>query len=120
LNILPLHPDSEVPLQLDKQCEDLLLEMKQNYGVSPENMVQFMNNKGELNVVYTSRYFQPESHRFGDEFLFIGPSFPKRADKTDFLTDKLKDEKVIYISMGTVLDETEEFFNLCIDAFSDV
>lgn len=81
LKILPLHPDSEVPLQLDKQCEDLLLEMKQNYGVSPENMVQFMNNKGELNVVYTSRYFQPESHRFGDEFLFIGPSFPKRAEK---------------------------------------
>ncbi|MFJ5794393.1 macrolide family glycosyltransferase [Bacillus atrophaeus] len=110
LKILPLHPDSDVPLQLDKECEDLLLEMKQNYGVSPENMVQFMNNKGELNVVYTSRYFQPESHRFGNEFLFIGPSFPKRAEKTDFPIEKLK---------WTVLDETEEFFNLCIDAFSD-
>ncbi|MBJ7896434.1 macrolide family glycosyltransferase [Bacillus atrophaeus] len=119
LKILPLHPDSDVPLQLDKECEDLLLEMKQNYGVSPENMVQFMNNKGELNIVYTSRYFQPESHRFGNEFLFIGPSFPKRAEKTDFPIEKLKDEKVIYISMGTVLDETEKFFNLCIDAFSD-
>ncbi len=68
--------------------------------------------------MYTSRYFQPESDRFGDECLFIGPSFPKRAEKTDFPIEQLKDEKVIYISMGTVLDNTEEFFNLCIDAFS--
>ncbi|WIG47569.1 glycosyltransferase [Bacillus halotolerans] len=119
LKILPLHPDSEVPLQLDKECENLLAEMKETYGVSPKNLVQFMNNKGELNVVYTSRYFQPESHRFGDECLFIGPSFPKRAAKTDFPVEQLKDEKVIYISMGTVLDKTEEFFNLCIDAFSN-
>ncbi|MBL6009649.1 macrolide family glycosyltransferase [Bacillus halotolerans] len=119
LKILPLHPDSEVPLQLDKECENLLAEMKETYGVSPKNLVQFMNNKGELNVVYTSRYFQPESDRFGDECLFIGPSFPKRAAKTDFPVEQLKDEKVIYISMGTVLDKTEEFFNLCIDAFSN-
>lgn len=119
LKVLPLHPDSEVPLQLDKECENLLAEMKETYGVSPKNLVQFMNNKGELNVVYTSRYFQPESDRFGDECLFIGPSFPKRAAKTDFPVEQLKDEKVIYISMGTVLDKTEEFFNLCIDAFSN-
>lgn len=119
LKILPLHPDSEVPLQLDKECENLLAEMKETYGVSPKNLVQFMNNKGELNVVYTSRYFQPESDRFGDECLFIGPSFPKRAAKTGFPVEQLKDEKVIYISMGTVLDKTEEFFNLCIDAFSN-
>ncbi|BDG78863.1 putative UDP-glucosyltransferase YdhE [Bacillus subtilis] len=119
LKILPLHPDSEVPLQLDQECEDLLAEMEETYGVSPKNLVQFMNNKGELNVVYTSRYFQPESDRFGDECLFIGPSFPKRAAKTDFPVEQLKDEKVIYISMGTVLDKTEEFFNLCSDAFSN-
>jgi hypothetical protein len=36
-----------------------------------------------------------------------------------FPIDSLKNEKVIYISMGTVLGDTEAFFNLCIDAFSD-
>lgn len=118
LKILPLHPESGAPLELDQECEDLLAKMKETYGVAPKNLVQFMNNKGELNVVYTSRYFQPESDRFGDECLFIGPSFPKRAEKTDFPIEQLKDEKVIYISMGTVLDHTEDFFNLCIDAFS--
>ncbi|MDO3661828.1 glycosyltransferase [Bacillus sp. C28GYM-DRY-1] len=118
LKILPLHPEYGAPIELDQECEDLLAKMKETYGVAPKNLVQFMNNKGELNVVYTSRYFQPESDRFGDDCLFIGPSFPKRAEKSDFPIEQLKDEKVIYISMGTVLDNTEEFFNLCIDAFS--
>ncbi|CAM2921118.1 YdhE [Bacillus amyloliquefaciens] len=93
--------------------------MKDKYGVAPDSLVQFMNNTGELNVVYTSRYFQPESETFGDEYLFIGPSFPKRKGDTAFPIDSLKNEKVIYISMGTVLGNTEAFFNLCIDAFSD-
>ncbi|MGY6591987.1 macrolide family glycosyltransferase [Bacillus velezensis] len=119
LKILPLHPESGVPFQLDRECEELLAEMKDKYGVAPDSMVQFMNNTGELNVVYTSRYFQPESETFGDEYLFIGPSFPKRKGRVDFPIDSLKNEKVIYISMGTVLGDTEAFFNLCIDAFSD-
>ncbi|MCY9374795.1 glycosyltransferase [Bacillus sp. T17B1] len=118
LKILPLHPEYGAPIELDQECEDLLAKMKETYGVAPKHLVQFMNNKGELNIVYTSRYFQPESDRFGDDCLFIGPSFPKRAGKSDFPIEQLKDEKVIYISMGTVLDNTEEFFNLCIDAFS--
>ncbi|MCP6684030.1 macrolide family glycosyltransferase [Bacillus nakamurai] len=119
LKILPLHPESGVPFKLDRECEELLAEMKEKYGAAPANMVQFMNNTGELNVVYTSRYFQPESERFGEDYLFIGPSFPKRKGNIDFPIEALKDEKVIYISMGTVLGNTEEFFSLCIDAFAD-
>lgn len=69
--------------------------------------------------MYTSRYFQPDSGRFGDDVLFIGPRFPKRLDKTDFPVESLKNEKVIYISMGTVLGKTADFFNMCIDAFRD-
>ncbi|MFT0803377.1 macrolide family glycosyltransferase [Bacillus swezeyi] len=119
LKILPLHPDSGMPLELDKECEDLFAELKDKYGVSPRDRSQFMDNRAEMTVVYTSRYFQPDSHRYGDEFLFIGPSFPKRLGKNDFPIDTLKGHKVIYISMGTVLDKTTEFFNMCIDAFSD-
>ncbi|MEC3609550.1 glycosyltransferase [Bacillus glycinifermentans] len=119
LDILPMHPDSGVPLKMDKECVDLLAEIKETYGVSPRHVSQFMSNRAELTVVYTSRYFQPESDRYGDDYLFIGPSFPKRLDKKhDFPLEKLKGKKVIYISMGTVLDKTAEFFNLCIDAFS--
>ncbi len=111
--------EAKVPFQLDEHATASLHLMKERFGVAPEDMVQFMNNSGELNVVYTSRYFQPDGDRFGEENLFIGPSFPERKGEHSFPLDVLQNNKVLYISMGTVLDHVEDFFNTCIEAFSD-
>lgn len=111
--------DAEVPFQLDEQATTSLQHMKEKFGVAPKDMVQFMNNSASLNVVYTSRYFQPDGDRFGEENLFIGPSFPERKGEHSFPLEALQDNKVLYISMGTVLDHVEDFFNTCIEAFSD-
>ncbi|ADO58647.1 macrolide family glycosyltransferase [Paenibacillus polymyxa] len=111
--------DAKVPFQPDEQVTTSLHLMKERFGVAPKEMVQFMNNSGALNVVYTSKYFQPNGEQFGDEHLFIGPSFPERKGENSFPLDRLQDKKVLYISMGTVLDHTEDFFNTCIEAFSD-
>lgn len=119
LAMMPLHPDSGVPLKPDEKAQYGLSLLKNQFGVEPKNLLQFMNNEGELTVVYTSRFFQPLHEHFDDSCLFIGPSFPKRHSSHDFPLEKLKDEKVLYISMGTVLHDVEGFFNLCIDAFSD-
>lgn len=116
---LPFHPDSDVPFELDQDAEKLLDQIKDRYGVSPENLLQFMRNDGGLTIVYTSKYFQPNSSHIGNNHIFIGPSFPKRQGSNQLPLASLKDENVLYISMGTVLDQTEEFFNTCIDAFSD-
>lgn len=119
LAMMPLHPDSDVPFKPDEKAQYGLSLLKNQFGVEPKNLLQFMNNEGELTVVYTSRFFQPLHEHFDDSFLFIGPSFPKRHGSHDFPLEKLKNEKVLYISMGTVLHDVEGFFNLCIDAFSD-
>ncbi|AUS28684.1 macrolide family glycosyltransferase [Paenibacillus polymyxa] len=111
--------DAKVPFQPDEQVTSSLQLMKERFGVAPKELVQFMNNSGALNVVYTSRYFQPNGEQFGDEHLFIGPSFPERKRENSFPLDRLQGKKVLYISMGTVLDHTEDFFNTCIEAFSD-
>ncbi|WP_036736581.1 nucleotide disphospho-sugar-binding domain-containing protein, partial [Paenibacillus zanthoxyli] len=111
-----LGPDSFQP---DENAERLLDQMKEKFDVLPKNMLQFMNNSGDLNLVYTSRYFQPHNELFGENYVFIGPSFPQRKTTDHFPMEVLKDKKVLYISMGTVLDHVEEFFNTCIDAFSD-
>ncbi|AKG34774.1 macrolide family glycosyltransferase [Paenibacillus durus] len=111
-----LGPDSFQP---DENAERLLGQMKEKFAVLPKNMLQFMNNTGDLNIVYTSRYFQPDNELFGENYIFIGPSFPQRKTINHFPLDLLKDKKVLYISMGTVLDHVEQFFNTCIDAFSD-
>lgn len=119
LAMMPLHPDSDVPFKPDEKAQYGLSLLKNQFGVEPKNLLQFMNNEGELTVVYTSRFFQPLHEHFDDSCLFIGPSFPKRHGSHDFPLEKLKNEKVLYISMGTVLHDVEGFFNLCIDAFSD-
>lgn len=115
----PFHPDDEVPFQIDEQATTSLQHMKERFGIAPKHMFQFMNNSGALNVVYTSRYFQPNGELFSDENLFIGPSFPERKGKNSFPLDALQDKKVLYISMGTIFDHIEDFFNTCIEAFSD-
>ncbi|MBF0707670.1 MULTISPECIES: macrolide family glycosyltransferase [Bacillaceae] len=116
---LPLHPDASVSFDLDEKGRALLATMKQEFGVAPKTMLQFMQNQGEQTMVYSSEYFQPHLSEFGEGYHFIGPSFPERKDATDFPIDQLENEQVLFISMGTVLDHVESFFNMCIDAFTD-
>ncbi|MFJ1104504.1 macrolide family glycosyltransferase [Bacillus sp. GX] len=119
LETLPFHPNAEIPFQPDEISEQLLYQMEHEFGVKPKNNLQFMHNKGDITLVYTSRYFQPNSDLFGRNNIFIGPSISKRKTNVEFPLELLKGKKVIYISMGTLLEGLEPFFNTCIDAFSD-
>lgn len=103
----------------DEKAVHLLEQIKDRFKVQPKHLMQLMKNRGELNMVYTSEYFQPSVDALNDSFVFIGPSFQKRADQHDFPLEALEQEKVIFISMGTVLGDTESFFNMCIDAFAN-
>ncbi|ASI78066.1 UDP-glucosyltransferase [Bacillus pacificus] len=119
LETLPFHPNAAIPFRPDEISEQLLYQMDREFGVKPKNNLQFMHNKGDVTLVYTSRYFQPNSDSFGENNIFIGPSISKRKINVEFPLESLKDKKVIYISMGTLLEGIEPFFNACIDAFSD-
>ncbi|AJG96512.1 UDP-glucosyltransferase [Bacillus tropicus] len=119
LETLPFHPNAEIPFDPDEISEQLLYRIEHEFGVKPKNNLQFMHNKGDITLVYTSRYFQPNSDSFGENNIFIGPSISKRKTNVEFPLESLKDKKVIYISMGTLLEGLEPFFNTCIDAFSD-
>ncbi|HFJ9451251.1 TPA: macrolide family glycosyltransferase [Bacillus tropicus] len=119
LETLPFHPNAEMPFQPDEISEQLLYRIEHEFGVKPKNNLQFMHNKGDITLVYTSRYFQPNSDSFRENNIFIGPSSSKRKINVEFPFESLKDKKVIYISMGTLLEGLEPFFNTCIDAFSD-
>ncbi|MCY2907705.1 macrolide family glycosyltransferase [Bacillus anthracis] len=119
LETLPFHPNAEIPFQPDEISEQLLYRMEHEFGVKPKNNLQFMHNKGDITLVYTSRYFQPNSDLFGENNIFIGPSISKRKTNVEFPLELLKGKKVIYISMGTLLEGLEPFFNTCIDTFSD-
>ena len=114
---ITFHPNADMPFQPEEISEKLLNQMEHKFGVKPKNNLQFMNNKGDVCLVYTSRYFQPNSESFGENNIFIGPSISKRKTNIKFPLNHLKEKKVIYISMGTLLEGLESFFNTCIDTF---
>ena len=62
-------------------------------------------------VVYTSRRFQPYAESFSDRYAFVGPSVFAEA-----VPDKAKDRPLVYISLGTVVNDRPDFYKNCIEA----
>ena len=63
-------------------------------------------------VVYTSKKFQPYSESFSDHYFFAGPSL-----LTDIEPDKRHIRPLVYISLGTVINDRPDFYGRCIEAF---
>ena len=56
-----------------------------------------------LNLVYTSRAFQPAVEDFDQSYRFVGPSIGARSVDPSFPADRLQDP-VLYASLGTVFN----------------
>lgn len=65
-------------------------------------------------VVYTSRKFQPYAESFSDHYAFVGPSVFSKI-----LPEKEKNRPLVYISMGTVMNECIDFYRKCIEGLKD-
>ena len=94
--------------------------LKNKYGIEKGNLVETMMNEEDLNIVYTSREFQPHSNLFDiQRFQFIGPSVTEREndpDKTNY--SKMK-RPIIYVSMGTIWKDQFDS-KIIIDALRDL
>jgi MGT family glycosyltransferase len=104
------------------EIKKLSAKLAAAYGVPAPSINEVFSQTGQLNLVYTSTYFQPEYDRLDQSYIFSGPSVSARAeDHSDFPLDHLDNDgrPVVYISMGTVLVKSEPFFRLCLDAFRD-
>ena len=66
-------------------------------------------------VVYTSRRFQPCAESFSDHYAFVGPSV-----FSDAVPDKNTPRQLVYISMGTVINDRPDFYKKCIEALQDL
>lgn len=84
-------------------------------GYSFNNVLDIITNKTDTEtIVYTSKFFQPYAQEFGENYSFIGPSI--RPVSEEFIK---KADKLIYISLGTVVNKQPDFYQKCIDAFKD-
>ena len=71
------------------------------------------NDQNTHTIVYTSPEFQPCAESFSDRYAFVGPSVrPAREQVTK------THEKLVYVSMGTVVNDRLALYRACIDALA--
>lgn len=92
--------------------------LKSTYGIDL-SLGDILVNKEAINIVYTSQHMEPNIFQKSKTYRFVGPSLFFKNEHNNFPFDKLKGKKVVYISLGTLLNANTEFFNKCIKAFSN-
>ncbi|MEZ4518937.1 MAG: glycosyltransferase [Chloroflexota bacterium] len=73
----------------------------------------------DLNIVFTSREFQPASKQIDDRFRFVGPSIDPATRDGDFPYELLTDGMKVYLSLGTVNNLDTDFYRTAFTAFAD-
>ena len=98
-----------------------LAGLRERFGVPGlHNPFELMHAYGDLNLIYTSRAFQPHAQAFDDKrFQFVGPSLSPRPDTPRFPFEALDGRPLLYISLGTVYRDRGPFFHACIEAFAN-
>ncbi|AVK50701.1 glycosyl transferase [Clostridium sp. MF28] len=99
---------------------DFVNQLQEKYNIKFPSMVDRSEKKGMLNIVYTSKYFQPYSESFDESYKFIGSSVIDRKESIDFDLSNDEDKKVIYISLGTIFNNSIEFYECCFKAFCNM
>lgn len=94
--------------------------IRQTHGIKPIALNDALMALGDLNIVFTSKEFQPGGEKFNDSFKFVGPSIGARPVQVEFPFDQLNGDKpIIYISLGTINNQNVEFYRQCFEAFGD-
>lgn len=92
------------------------LKTLEPYGYKVKSAMSLVQNDNKTDTnVYTSRGFQPYAESFSDLYNFVGPSVFSSAKP-----QKEKQRPLVYISLGTVINERPDFYNKCIEALKDL
>lgn len=87
----------------------------QDKGYPINNILDIIQNDERTDtIVYTSPQFQPCAETFSDKYAFVGPLL-RPASET---VSKVR-EKLVYVSMGTVNNDKQPFYQNCIAALGD-
>lgn len=90
------------------------LKRLRKIGYSPSGVLELvaLDPKRDA-IVYTTPEFQPFSETFPKNFAFVGPSI--RPATSEFRKSR---DVLVYVSTGTVVDNTAAFYRNCVAAFA--
>ena len=89
-----------------------LRQLREHGHDAPDVISLIGNNTKTPTIVYTSRLFQPMSETFGDSYAFVGPSVMQRYPR------RPHDRPLVYVSLGTVLNNAPDFYRSALQALS--
>ena len=101
--------------KLQRQTAKIMKE----YKLRDPKDINVLSSSAELNIVFSSRYFQPYDQHFDDSYLYVGPEIDLERQEEPITISKKSDQKLIYIAVGTVYQASLEFFQRCLQAFDD-
>jgi len=90
-------------------------DLGRRWGVNTYGLKDVFTNREPLNVVYTSRLFQPKGNSFGERYRFVGPSVAPREETFDLPLDDSDPRPLVYISLGTIVNQAKSFYRACFD-----
>jgi len=102
--------------KFQKNSSKKILKKKYDINLS---LGDILINKEGLNIVYTSKHMEPDIYEREKNYSFVGPSLFFKREQNDFPFHKLKDRKVIYISLGTLHNNNSHFYKTCVKAFTN-
>lgn len=95
--------------------------LHKKYHIAKPQLSMLGNSHAPMEIVFTTRQFQPFIDLFDDRYKFVGPSILPRSHDDSFPFDELTNAPIIYISLGTVFSSNgkENFYRTCFEAFAD-
>lgn len=91
--------------------------LRREYGVKGPGVTGLVFGRSDLNIVYTSREFQPCADTFDARFQFVGSSLAARPDEPALPATEASSVPLVYVSLGTVFNAAQEFYRACFAAF---
>ena len=104
------------------------MEKLKAHGYAVKDFVSIIQNDNDTNtIVYTSEMFQPMAETFSDKYVFVGPSVKEVAMKDaaprgagQGSREEGEKRPLVYISLGTVLNNNVKFYQRCIEALKNL
>jgi MGT family glycosyltransferase len=92
--------------------------INRKYGIKKGSFATNLSNLGQMTLVYTSRELQPGGMNLDvNRFRFVGPSIAARENDPDTDDYSRYPKPLVYISLGTILNENKSFYASCFKAF---
>lgn len=81
--------------------------------------INVLSSSAELNIVFSTRYFQSYEKHFDESYLYVGPEIETERKEVPLEISKQDDQKLIYIAVGTVYQANMDFFRYCMQALNN-